>query len=199
MPLKWFIRFRKTGQLTVFDKAGGWSPALKKAIATFNGLNFGVKLVEEKNEREANIVVMLSNGADSYPHPKKTIKADFPAEKLHGEAHTLVDAAKRWEIEFAVIFLPGKIEKITQKQQEVVIVHEFIHAAGLNGLLPGGAETNDHDDVGIMFSHMVSDGDGLIEYLHDKDVNAMPPIRVGSKTMCKMRSLWAAGESCPAK
>lgn len=197
MPTKWFKRYRETGQLTVFHKSSAWSPAFKSALATFNTLNFGVKLVEEKEEKSANIVVLLSMGGDSYPYENRTLKADFPADQMHGRARTLVDA-KRWEIYFAVVFLPGKVQNVSARQKEVIIVHELIHAAGLNGLFSGGTEDpkGDHDEVGIMYPKMMIEGDGLIEMLHDKGAQAMTPIRVGTQTLCKMRMLWAGGEAC---
>ena len=76
----------------------------------------------------------------------------------------------------------------TKKQKEVIVVHEFIHAAGMD----------EHDDRGIMFPQMGESGDGLIEYLHDKGSKAMPPIRVGGQTACIMNMLWSGGAACKA-
>jgi len=49
-----------------------------------------------------------------------------------------------------------------------------------------------------MFAQMGEDGDGLIEYLHDKGSKAMPPIRVGGQTACIMNMLWSGGPACKA-
>jgi hypothetical protein len=68
----------------------------------------------------------------------------------------------------------------------VIVVHELIHACGMDI----------HDSVGIMFGEMKEANGGLIEYLHDKGARPMPPIRVGSKTVCTMRMLWSDGEAC---
>lgn len=196
MPTPWLKRIKKTGQLTVHNKAGAWAPAVTSAMTTFNSLGFGVTLVAEKEEKSANIVVKLSDGKETYSYYGDTAKADFDAEKLHGQASTLVDK-KKMEIFFAVIFLPGKVKGATPKQKEVIVIHEFIHASGLNGLLPNGAEdpNDDHDDVGIMYPQMKVDGDGLIEYMPDKGAKPMTPVRVGAKTMCKLRPLWN-GQEC---
>lgn len=196
MPTPWLNRIRKTGQLTVHNKAGAWATAVDTAMTTFNSLGLGVKLVSEKEEKGANIVVKLSNGSEVYKYYGDTAMAKFPADKLHGQTSTLTDT-KKMEIFFAVIFLPGKVNKASSKQKEVIVVHEFIHACGLNGLLPnGGMDPNeDHDSTGIMFAQMETDGDGLIEYLHDKDAKPMPPIRVGGQTRCKAQMLWGA-EAC---
>ena len=195
MPTPWLGRIRRTGQLTVFNKAGAWGSALTAAIATFNGLSFGVRLVATDKESEANIVAKLSDGKETYPYFGQSIAVDFQADDLHGRSRTLVDG-KRMEIFFAVAFLPGKVKDPTAGQKEVVTLHELIHCAGLNGLLPSGAQApnDDHDSSGIMYPQMMRDGNGLIEYLHEKGASAMPPIRVGSQTQCKMRMLWAGAE-----
>lgn len=200
MPTKWFKRFRETGQLTVFDKSGSWSPALKKAITTFNSLGFGVKLVETKEkERDANIVVMLAEGGESYSYDRNSLKADFSTEKMHGRTHTVVHP-RRFEIEFSLVYLPGKVKDASMRQKEVIIVHELLHAAGLNGSFIGGVhdKEQDHEDIGIMSAKFINKGDGAVEMYADKDTPAMTPIRVGPQTMCKIRSLWA-GESCDRK
>jgi len=197
MPLPWIKRVKTTGQLTVFNKAAAWKPAVTAAMGTFNSLGLGVKLVDADDEHSANVVVLLSNGSDSYPYYGKKIKANFNATKLHGFTHTESDGRKGLEIFLAVIFLPGQVSNPTAGQKEVVIVHEFMHAAGLNGLSPDGTKdpNDDHEDQGIMFATMQISGKGAIEYLHDKDAKPMPPIRVGPKSMCKLHLVWL-GEGC---
>ncbi|MGD9562391.1 MAG: hypothetical protein AB7F88_10485 [Pyrinomonadaceae bacterium] len=192
MPTPWFRRFRKEGQLTVCNRGGSWTAAVNTSINTFNGLGFGVRLVPTNDERNANIVVKLSNGSETYPHPSKRITTSFDATELHGRAHTLADGRRGLEIFFAIAFLPGKVANPTPGQMEVVIVHELIHCAGLNGENADGtkAPNDDHDSIGIMYPQMIRDGGGLIEHLHDKEAKPMPKIRVGSKTMSKMRALW---------
>jgi len=189
-------RVRQTGQLTVKNIGGAWAGSVDTAIATFNTLNLGVKLVSAaKNENEPNIVVKLSTGSETYTHYGDSLTVNFPANLLHGRAKTLVD--RRNEIYFAAVFLPGRVSNPTPKQREVIIVHELIHAAGLNGRLSNGSDdpNGDHDSVGIMYPQMMVDGDGLIEYLHEKGAKAMTPVRVGTKTMSDMQRLWAASRS----
>ncbi len=202
MPTPWFRRYRKEGQLTVFNAGGSWSAAVNTAVTTFNSLGFGVKLVPTNDERNANIVVKLSpTGSETYTHPSKTITTSFNAKDLHGRARTLAEPGKKGlEIIFAVAYLPGGVTNPTPGQMEVVTVHELIHCAGLNGQNPDGtdAPNDDHDSVGIMYSHMKRDGTGLIEYLHDKNAKPMPKIRVGAQTLCKLRMLWTDANECKA-
>ncbi len=184
MPTKWLKRIRETGQLTVFNEAKTWSVAGDASIRSFNGLGFGVKLVAVSESKEANIVVVLANGAKQYKYYGDTLKtkADFKADRLHGQTSALIDD-RRAEIFFACVFLPGNVKQITAGQKHVIVLHELIHASGMNG-------PDDHDSVGIMFGQMQAENGGLIEYLHDKEARPMPPIRVGAKTTCTIRSLW---------
>lgn len=201
MPTPWLKRIRETGQLSVHTIAGAWAAAVDKSVVTFNGLGFPVRLVNEKEENKANIVVKLSSGPDSYKHyvDVAATGSDFDASRLHGLTSTLTDSndrKKKYEIFFAAIFLPGKAQA-TNGQKEVILVHEFIHACGLDGGMPDGSKNKnqDHDSIGIMFAQMAKEGDGLIEYLHDKGAKAMPPIRVGPQTICKTQMIWGS-EAC---
>jgi len=195
MPTPWMKRVRQSGQLSVKNLGGAWAGSVDTAIVTFNSLNLGVKLVNGNNENEPNIIVKISSGAETFTHYGDSITVNFPADQLHGRAKTLVD--RRNEIYFAAVFLPGRVSNPTPKQREVIIVHELIHAAGLNGRLSNGSDdpNGDHDSVGIMYPQMMVDGDGLIEYLHEKGAKAMTPVRVGTKTMSDMQRLWAASGS----
>lgn len=140
-------------------------------------------------EKEANIVIILASGADQYNYygDLVTTKVDFKSDKLHGSTNSLVDK-KRTEIFFSAIFLPGNAKDVTDKQKEVVVIHEFIHACGMASLNKNSSE--DHDSEGIMFDSMAKEGDGLIEFLHEKDTKPMPPIRCGTKTVGVMQWLW---------
>jgi hypothetical protein len=112
---------------------------------------------------------------------------DFVADRLHGQTSTFADQREPKEIFFAVIFLPGKLAKATKSQKEMVVVHELIHACGLNEW---------HDTVGLMFADMQEQGNGLLEYSPEKGAKPMPPIRLGSKTVCKVKMLWSGEGAC---
>lgn len=205
MPMKWNHIVRKQGHLKVYNKGGGWVAAVDAAIGTFNTLGLGVNLVRESDEEAADIVVVLGNSAaDTYPHKKGNATATkLKPEQLHGLAWTRATSTssrRPIEIDFAVIFLPGRAPNPTPKQKEVICVHEFIHASGLSGALADGkdAPDGDHDKEGIMFPQMAVAGDGLIEYLHDSATKPMTPIRVGAKTRCNLRMLWTT-EGCETK
>jgi hypothetical protein len=186
MPTPWLKRIRETGQLTVFHKGSAWADSIHTAITDVNNLSLGVQLVPEKEEKKANIVLMVVNGPSQYTYygDSTSTDKDFTAERLHGETDAFIDK-KRNEIFFAVIFLPGKVPNPTKGQKEVIVAHELIHACGM--VLATGQE---HDSEGLMFADMQESGSGLIEYLHDDNAKAMPPIRVGAKTLCNIRTVW---------
>ena len=49
-----------------------------------------------------------------------------------------------------------------------------------------------------MVANMKVDGKGLIEYMPDKGARAMPPVRVGARTMCTLRRIWK-NEGCQTR
>lgn len=188
MPNKWRDHIRRSGELTVHNMAGKWAPSVTRAMAIFNGLGFGVRLVSTQQMAGAHIVVKLSlQNADSHKHKvgrdEYVIAVNFDAGGVHGKARTLVEQNRGGEeIFFAAVFLPGK-RNTAIPLREIIIVHELIHAAGMN---------EDHDSSGIMADTMSVIGNTFVEI---KGAAPMPPIRVGGKTMCIMRELWT-GETC---
>jgi hypothetical protein len=62
MPAQWLRRIRRTGQLTFFNKASGWTVPIEAAVKSFNTLSLGVQFVAERTEKAANVVLVLANG-----------------------------------------------------------------------------------------------------------------------------------------
>lgn len=189
MPTPWLKRIRKTKQLSVFNKASTWAVPVNAAIKSFNNLSLGVEVIPAEEEKTANVVLILATRVGqqySYSGTTAQTSPAFKADKLHGQASTFRDD-KLNEIFFAAIFLPGKLKKATNSQKEMVVVHELIHACGLDEW---------HDDVGLMYPQMEEKEGGLIEYLHEKDTKPMPPIRLGPQTVCKVKMLWSGVETC---
>ncbi len=182
MPTPWLKRIRETRQLTIFNKGGAWLDSVNAAITTFNSLPFSVGLVAAKEEKSANVVVILANGPQHYKREGYTIQTDasFKFDQFNGLTRTLIDTRLN-AIFFAAIFLPGKLPKPTKGQKEVMIVHEFIHACGV-------PEHETSPDGGIMYDIMVPSNGGLQE--GSKQAEPMPPIRVGPKTLSRVQSVW---------
>ena len=97
MPTPWFRRVKQAGELTVFNSGGAWSSDVEKALATFNGLGFPVKLVKSTDEKNALIKVKLAMGPDSVSSWGNTVstKSDFDPNSLHGVTVPLTEIHER--------------------------------------------------------------------------------------------------------
>lgn len=203
MGIQWIEYVRKDYKLTVFNKAAAWAGPVQKALDEFNKLNLGVKLEFTTEEKKARIIVALATGPDKIDfvdrHFEGSVptKSSFDPKKFHGYCGTLRDPVTN-VIVFAGIFLPGSVEA-TDEQKMVVVLHEFMHACGLNGMMSDGKQhpNQDHDLEGIMAGQMVPSGKGLIEFMPKKGVKAMPPIRISGKTQGAARLLWAKPKKSP--
>ncbi len=206
MPTPWLSVVKRSGELGVFNAAKSWSVPLAKAMALFNAEGFGVKCVTQKDETAADVVVISATKQASYTYKGSrkyadekfviTTKAGRKFDVLHGECRTLerrYKEGRQGDLFFAAIFLPGALKGATIEQKTLVVLHELIHAAGLDGGRPNGTTDEvgqDHDTEGIMYDIMNTSGKGLIENMKDNPNPAMPPVRVGTKTRASMTSLW---------
>ena len=199
MSVPWSYKVRNTGKLYVHNLAGAWSADVEKAITKFKSLGFPVELKSEKNEMDANVVIKLASGPDKHPFNSRdyesvTVKtgSDFRPDAPHGST-VAVFAAEHDEVLFAVIFLPGKLDKPSAEMKEVVITHEFIHACGMVSKEKDKQKNKQltHDHEGIMYDIMITSGRGLIEGNRPKGKKPMPPIRVGGKTRNEIKSAWS--------
>lgn len=162
-------------------------------MAVFNRQGFGVELVPVSKDEDSNIIVQLSNGAATYTYKNPDYgeipaSTNFDAAAVHGKTIPFIDPDKNIVLK-AAIFLPSKLEKVTADVKEMVVVHEFIHAAGL--------DNKDHDtDSGVFYSPMEKFGGKLREWGKGENVKLMPPIRVGPQTLCAVRLLWVKNSKC---
>jgi len=196
MPTPWKKGIKDTGQLLYFNQGGAWSTDIDQAAATFNGLGFPVKFSATKEKSKANVVIKLSMGPDSETFDGSVLSTspNFDATTLHGFTKTLAELNEREKtvsMIFVVTFLRGKA-KATAKQKNLVIVHEMIHASGLDGGKPDGSKASDqdHDSEGVFAAIMNTTADGLIEATAPAGTKPMPPIRVGAQTSAKMKLIW---------
>src|SRR3972149_2095421 len=170
MAIQWFKRFRERRELPyVLDKATAWKIPIEAAVASFNKLALGVRLIPAKEDDQPLIAFVLAGGPMKHPFPGGVAETGpkFDPEKMHGQAALALDGRK--VIYFVTVFLPGKVQKITKDQKEMVIVHEIIHACGMD----------EHDTEGIMYDKFLASGSGVIEMVSPKGTPAMPPIRLG--------------------
>ncbi len=201
MTTAWNKSVRREGKLKVFNGAKTWSIPINSAIESFNAFTFGVTLELVKLETGANVVIQTANGATSYdwdgdPWVKGkslTSGSDFRSTSLHGKTIAAIETQTK-HIHFAVIFLPGAVKKATNGQKHVIVIHEFLHAAGLIGL--SNSTEEGHEDSGVMYPVMSESGQGLIESFSGNTNKPMPPIRLGPLTHCKLHKLWKDATAC---
>jgi hypothetical protein len=72
-------------------------------------------------------LVKTTSTTVTQPPPIQTL---IKGDALHGQTTTFTDPKLR-VIFFAAVFLPGKIKKAKDGQKEMIVVHEFIHSAGI--------------------------------------------------------------------
>ena len=183
MAVKWKPDVKSSGELTVFNDAGVWKAAVETAMKTFNASGFGVKLVAGKDANTSNIEVRLSDGSSTFDFYSQTWPVNFDAAAPHGKTLPFVDPDNDVLIK-AAVFLPRKLESMSDEVRVFVTVHEFIHAAGLH-------QNADHDDdSGAFYARFNIVNGKLLEILPNKGAKPMPPIRFGPKTVSKLRNLW---------
>lgn len=187
MANMWFKRFREAKVLPYVNTATSWKIPIEAAIKTFNGLGFGVQLVPAKEKGDTLVEFVLANGPMKHPFPGGVAETGpkFKEDRLHGQAAVHLD--HRNVIDYAVIFLPGLVTKATKEQKEMVVVHEIIHACGMD----------EHDTEGIMYDVFRNAGTGVIELVAPPGAKSMPPIRLGATTVSIMQKLWPAAKVAP--
>ncbi|REJ78015.1 MAG: hypothetical protein DWQ47_16845 [Acidobacteria bacterium] len=193
MANPWKRKVRSSGKLTVWNAAEGWAAIAKEAINTFNTLGFGVKF-EFLDGDKADVVVKASDGTSSHKFKdpyfgEYTVNVTFDAGSVHGRTKTLVEPDKKIIMK-AAVFLPNKLTGATAKVKEIVVIHELIHAAGLD-------DNKDHDKVSGLFYSPLEYGSGkLSEWGLGGKYPPMPPVRIGAATMCNLKSLWVDNAGC---
>lgn len=180
----WFKRFREAKVLP-YVTATSWKIPIEAGVKSFNGLGFGVQLVPAKEKKDALVEFVVANGPLKHAFPGGVAETGpkFKEDRLHGQAAVHLD--HRNVIDYAVIFLPGLVTKATKEQKEMVVVHEIIHACGMD----------EHDSEGIMYDVFRDSGTGVIELVAPAGAKAMPAIRMGAMTVSIMQKLWPAAKT----
>jgi hypothetical protein len=184
---KWSAHIITSGKLFVFNDAGHWSNIVVKAITSFNNLNVGIELKPVKTDDQANIIVRVSKGISLYTYKNPAYedfvgKAHFDAAAVHGMTLPFIDPINKIMLK-AAVFLAEKLKEVTDAVKEMVAVHEFIHACGL--------DNSDHDPIDdLVVAGLVNSGGKLIEPLNTGGKNYMPA-RVSGGTRSKITSNWS--------
>jgi len=149
--MSWYKKVQDSGKLTVASsatlKAGRWGTALDDAIKIFNKLmsDYGItlELTRVGDVKDALVVVDSARGKASFTFNGKTYPETLDGNGLHGATRpaAMQYGKKAPEIEKAFVFVPAtpRIDPRNKKSREAgqevrryILVHEFIHAAGLS-------------------------------------------------------------------
>jgi hypothetical protein len=197
MDIPWADNVRQKGELAIFrdGKIGGtWGTVFNQSIAAFNRLSghlkLGVVLKESKHAPVdggggADVGVSTANGVIALTYEGTAYPDTLTGTGLHGLTRTVTRQTAITVVEKAFIFLPqqpktlpptGGWQPVGTNVMEVILVHEFIHACGLEKHTPGDV----FQDVPSIEGNIVKAGNVR-----------MPPIFISGSTASRIQALWA--------
>jgi hypothetical protein len=173
MQSAWSASVKKSGILRVYNGAPGkWVSVFKKSVDAFNELSeangLGVKFQAAGSATDAEVTIKVG-------------KAPFPGA-VHGITQLGVDSITGNTV-IAEITLPSDTTDMNTQIMEVVMVHEFIHACGL--------DNKEHGNDGVFYSPLSKSGGRMIVPEPKKQDVPMPPLRMDPGTVSKIQSLWS--------
>ena len=194
--------WNRPSPLLVFAKSGftggsGWAPVLRDSIRIFNDLvsKNGVKvaLSEAKEEGDAQIIVDAVAKQASFEYRGASYSSAFAGDGLHGLTVPVSDDTGLRDR--AYVFLPAtpRIDPPNKKSREVrpdvrrfILVHEFIHAAGLSN-----AE-HTLEDVFCYPGELVEGDSAASDKLQPWGGlgKPMPPYTLIAKTITNLKKAW---------
>ena len=196
MDYPWVDNVKQKGELQVFrdSKASGvWSTVFHQCIAEFNRLSshlrLGVILKESKHAPVdggggADVSVSTANGPIALNYEKQDYPGTLTGNGLHGRTKAIKRQTAITVMEKAFIFLPRSPQTLTPQSgwrpvgtnvMKVILIHEFIHACGLEDHTPGDV----FQDIPNVEGDSVKAGN-----------IKMPPIFISGATASRIQNLW---------
>lgn len=202
----WTPDVQGTETLTVFaDKSftGSWATILETARKEFNALmtSKGVKLKVElaANANDANIILRSASDHANVNYNNQDFPKAFDGTYTHGLTRRMEDEKTRL-VKKAFVFVPAKprVDRSDKKSREVgpkvrrfILIHEFIHAAGVGDGSPSDAE---HTLEDVFCSHLTvvqgSNAAGDTARTQGRGAKEMPPFEVNDKTVSNLKRAW---------
>jgi hypothetical protein len=186
--------------LGVFVKGGmtgsGWAGVVKDSITTFNDLmsfnGVKVRLAEAADENTAHIIVEAVSGQASFSYMGASYSKAFDGTGLHGSTVPVTDQGL---VDRMFVFVPlsPRVDPTNKKSREVgrearrfLMVHEFIHAAGL---------TNDEhtlEDVFCYPGEIVAGSNAAADRIQPWGGlgKPAPPYTIVAKTITNLQKSW---------
>ena len=206
MAKAWINSVQGSGQLSVFAgpgfTGGLWATVLKDAIAAFNnlmkakGVNLKLATTTKKPGESggADVNVEAVAAKASFDYAGAQYSKAFDGNGLHGAAVPVeaVESGASVGIEKMFVFVPqtprkaAKVREVGAKVREFILVHEFVHAAGLSN--------SDHtlEDVFCYPAELHEGSTAADDRLHPWGGLAgnMPPYILSNKTVKNLQSVW---------
>lgn len=194
MDYPWIDSVREKGELSVYPEgiSGTWSAIFHQSLAEFNRLShhykLGVILKESKTPPVeggggADVRVSTANGPIALNYEGQDYPGSLSGDGLHGRTRTIKRQTAITMVEKAFIFLPQQpkvnapsgLRAVGTNVMKVILVHEFIHACGLE----------DHTKGDVFQDIPNVEGDSV------KAGNIkMPPIFISGATATRIKDLW---------
>jgi hypothetical protein len=194
--------WNRASPLSVFAKGGftggAWATVLRDGITIFNDLmsnnGIGVALTTAADEGSAHVVVDAVAKQASFSYGGATYSKAFSGDGLHGLAVPVAEQGTGL-IDRMYVFVPAtpRIDSTNNKSREVgldarrfILVHEFIHAAGLSN------DEHTLEDVFCYPGEFVqgrSAGSDKIQPWGGLG-KPMPPCTIIAKTVANLQKAW---------
>lgn len=201
MGKSWTGSVKSAGKLTAFDGIGGgrWSGLFQSGLDEINSLlkKSALSLTFEKatDEKKANVIVRTSDGPIAFEYEGTTYTKNFDGKSLKGHT-SLIWREGDPTIEKAFVFLPSdpQIQVANFKNRtaginilKAILIHEFIHAAGL--------ENPDHSNDDVFYGYPTynygsTPNEDKIGIMKNGNYIWFPPFFLSSSTVGKIQALW---------
>jgi hypothetical protein len=202
----WIQTVQDTGILTVFAEksfTGSWATVLDQAIKDFNaltlgkGINLSVKRAD--SSAAANVVLRAASNHANVSYNGQDFPKAFDGTYTHGLTRRMENEKSRL-VEKAFVFVPAtpKVDRSDRKSREVgpkvrrfILVHEFIHAAGVGD---GSTSDPEHTLDDVFCSHLTvvegSTAAADVARTQGRNAREMPPFEINDKTVSNLKKAW---------
>jgi hypothetical protein len=207
MATPWEDPIRKSQQLTICPGTmiakSSWAKILPDAVKAFNALStansLGVAFVQSSTPPDPNgpagadVLFQTANGAVTFVSFGTKFSVTVDGSALIGDTEQVKTVVKNVEkVAKAFIFVPATPQGGSGKAQRevgpgvklVMLVHEMIHACGLNN------KDHSSDDVFFGFPQLRMASKAADDKIEASSTAIMPPIVMLAKTAKLIQSVW---------
>lgn len=201
----WIKDVQDGGSLPVFAEkafAGGWATILDSSVKEFNRLmdrhKIGLVLAHTANAADAHIVLNSASKHANVSHGGTDYAQAFDGTYTHGLTRRIHEDVTKLVLK-AYVFVPAtprlvrgdaKSREVGPEVRRFILIHEFIHAAGVGDYPKGDEHTL--DDVFCSPISIVEGKSAAGDRARTQGRNAreMPPYEINDKTVSNLKKAW---------